>query len=183
MLKALKWGIAVIGLVALGVVLAVAVKMYLTPEWGEYIAPDKSFEILFPETPIHEAGPAPFPFIGERNFLTSHTDLATYRLSYINLTPGVKGPAEALMADTSAALGGKIELTGSAAALSQLAGTSQSAPPAIDFHIVLDNGSIVYGRIVTTSKKLYQLLVSHPFVQKDPADMRLFFDGFKVKSF
>lgn len=180
MLKILKWGVGTIALAALGAFLAIALKMYLSPEWGAYVVPDNSFEALFPEPPVHEAGPAPFPFVGERSFLTAHTDLATYRLTYLNLTPGIKGPAEALMADTAATLGGKIELTGSAAAISDLAGAGHPAP--IDFRIQLDNGSIVYGRIVTTGKRLYQLLVSHPFVQKDPPDVRLFFDSFKVNS-
>lgn len=180
MFKILKWGICIIALSALGVVLAGALKMYLSPEWGAYVAPDNSFEALFPETPVHEVGPAPFPFGGERTFLTAHTELATYRLTYLNLPAGIKGPAEALMADTAATLGGKIELTGSAAAISDLAGAGHPAP--VDFRIQLDNGSIVYGQIVTTGKKLYQLLVSHPFAQNDPPDVRLFFESFKVNS-
>ena len=183
MLKLLKYIFGTIALIVLGVVLAVALKMYQTPPWGDYFAPDKSFEAIFPEAPVHEVGPAPFPFVGERQFLTSHTNLATYRICYVNITPGIKGPGEAMMADCASTLGGKIELDGNAAAISNLAGGNQSSPQTVDFHVALDNGSIVYGRTITTKTKVYHLLVSHPFRQANPADVRLFFDGFKLKAF
>ena len=182
LLKGLKWLIGFVLLGALGVILAVALKMYLAPSWGDYVAPDKSFEALFPDTPIHEAGPAPFPFVGERNFLTARTDLATYRVSYVNTNPAIKGPAEALMAEAASTLGGKVEIINNAFSLSDQGGLQQAPPQAIDFRISLANGAIVYGRILATNTRLYQLLVSHPFEQNDPPDVRLFFKGFKIRA-
>ena len=166
-----------------GAVSAVALKMYLTPAWQDYLAPDKSFEALFPDTPVHESGPAPFPFNGEQNFLTSRTELATYRVAYVDTNQGIKGPAEALMADAASAYGGKVEITSNTITLSEQGGFQQAPPQATDFRVAINNGSVVYGRIVSTGKRLYQLLVSHPFAQDDPYDVRLFFDGFKVRLF
>lgn len=146
--------------------------MYSGPEWRTFVAPDNSFQASYPDTPVHETAPAPFPFPGEQAFFTVVSNVATYRVSYVFAPPNLKGAQEAFVTDAAAQVGGRLEVDKTASAL------TDGQADHLDFQIFLDDGSIVYGRIVKTKKRLFRLMVSRPQVQESPSDVEFFFKNF-----
>jgi hypothetical protein len=177
----LSWVIGTALLVVAGLSIGIIIKMYTGPQWGLFVPPDGCFQALFPDTPIHEAAPAPFPFPGEQTFFSAETEVATYRVSYVFAPPGLSGAMESFATDAAASLGGRLEVAAIPTSSDTDHQKHQYSTRPFDFRILLDDGRVVYGRVVATKKRLFRLLVSRPQIESDPADVSFFFDNFSPR--
>jgi hypothetical protein len=165
-LSAVRLMFTVILLSAIGTTIGIYLRGYTEQRWTEFIPDDSSFAALFPQSPAHEIEPAPSPYEnGEAHLFTANTPQGSYQITYFDSPLELKTPEAILMADAVTRFGGTLEL---------------GMRPG-DFLLMMEDGSVVYGRVLRARQHIYRLLASRPYRQGRDEEVQLFFDSFTTR--
>lgn len=155
--------LTVILLSALGMMIGVYLRGYTEQRWVEFMPDDRSFAALFPQSPAYEVEPVLPPFVNSQTRLfTAHTPRGSYQIACFELSAELKNAEAILVADAVVRFGGTLE----------------KDEPGEAFLLSMEDGSVVYGRILRVRQRLYRLLVSRHDRHGADEEMNRFFDGF-----
>jgi hypothetical protein len=147
-------------------VIGVYLRGYTEQRWVEFMPDDRSFAALLPQPPVHELEPGPPPFEGsEAHLFTVHTERGSYQITYFNSPTELKTAEASLVADAVARFGGALKLGGRPG----------------DF-LLMEDGSVVYGRVFRVRQRIYRLLVSRPDGQDRDDEVQLFLESFTPRN-
>jgi hypothetical protein len=159
--------LTIILLSALGMVIGVYLRGYTEQRWVEFMPDDRSFVAFFPQPPTYEVEPAPPPFLNNQAHLfTARTPRGSYQIACFEPSVKLKNAEEMLAADAVARFGGTLEKEDSGET----------------FILSMEDGSVVYGRILHMQHRIYRLLVSRPERQGADEETKRFFDSFVPQS-
>jgi hypothetical protein len=162
----IKLLLIMIPLSVVGIIIGVYLRGYTQQRWVEFMPDDRSFAALFPQTPTYEVEPAPPFFLNHQaRLFTAHTPRGSYQIACFDPSAELKNAEAILVADAVARFGGTLEKDVSGEA----------------FLLSMEDGSVVYGRILRVRQRLYRLLVSRP-VRHEDEEMNRFFDSFVPQS-
>lgn len=148
---------------AVGILIGAYLRGYTEQRWIKFTPDDRSFVALFPQTPAYEVEPAPIPFVNNQAYLfTAHTPRGSYQIACFEPSAELKNAEAILVADAVARFGGTLE----------------KDEPREAFLLSMEDGSVVYGRILRVRQRLYRLLVSRPDRHGIDEEMKRFFDSF-----
>lgn len=152
---------------AVGTLIGIYLRGYTEQMWIKFRPDDQSFEALFPQTPACEVELVPPPFVNNQAHLfTAHTPRGSYQIACFEPSAELKNAEAILLVDTVARFGGTFEKEASGDA----------------FRLLMEDGSVVYGRILRVRQRIYCLLVSRPDRHRVDEEMKRFFDGFIPQS-
>lgn len=152
---------------AIGITLGVYLRGYTQQRWTEFIPDDRSFAALFPQPPAHDIEPAPPPFENsEAHLFTANTSHGSYQISCFDSPMELKNVEAILVTDADARYGGNLEVTGR---------------PGV-FFLLMEDGSVVYGRVLRTRQRIYRLLASRPARDEGDEEVQLFFESFAPRN-
>jgi hypothetical protein len=146
----------------LGLIIGVYLRGYTEQGWIEFVPDDRSFAALFPKQPAHEVEPAPPQFDNSESHLyTAITLRGSYQIACFE-SPKEKAAEAFLVTDAVARFSGTLE---------------QSRRPG-DFLLLMEDGSVVFGRVVRARQRIYRLLASRPVRKERDEEVQLFFESF-----
>lgn len=150
-----------------GITIGIYLRGYTEQRWIKFTPDDRSFAALFPQPPINEVEPATSLFVNNQTHLfTSHTPRGSYQIACFEPSAELKNAEAILVADAVARFGGTLE----------------KEAPGETFIISMEDGSVVYGRILRVRQHLYRLLVSRPDRHGVDEETKRFFDSFVPQS-
>lgn len=152
---------------AVGIIIGAYLRGHTEQKWIKFMPDDQFFVALFPQTPACEVEPAPPPFLNSQAHLfTAHTPRGSYQIACFEPSAELKNAEAILVADAVARFGGTLEKDVSGEA----------------FLLSMEDGSVVYGRILRMRQRLYRLLVSRPVRHEADKEINRFFDSFVPQS-
>jgi hypothetical protein len=159
--------LTIILLSAAGIIIGVYLRGYTEQKWFEFKPDDRSFAALFPQPPAYEVEPAPAPFVNNQaHVFTAYTPRGSYQIACFEPSAELKNAEAILVADVVARFGR----------------TFEKEDPGEAFRLLMDDGSVVYGRILRVRQHLYRLLVSRPDRHGADEEVKRFFDSFIPQS-
>ena len=148
---------------AVGIIIGIYLRGYTEQRWIKFTPDDRSFAALFPQPPIYEVEPATPPFVNSQTHLfTAHTPRGSYQIACFEPSAELKSAEAILVADAVARFGGTLE----------------KEAPGETFILSMEDGSVVYGRILRVRQRIYRLLVSRPDRHEADEEITRFFNSF-----